>query len=60
MIPPGAFDLRIRQLPTTPIEFTNDFYNSQGDIIVQRTNININCVKWKDLEESPTHLLARP
>ena len=40
----GATDLRIKQLPTTPIEFTNDFYNLQGDIIVQKCDIDIDSV----------------
>ena len=40
----GATNLRNKQLPTTPIEFTNDFYNFQGDIIVQKSNIDIDSV----------------
>ena len=36
----GASDLRIKQLPTTTTEFTDGFYNSQGGIIVHRTNID--------------------
>ena len=36
----GATNLRIKQLPTTPLEFTNNFYNSQGNIIVQKSDID--------------------
>ena len=40
----GAFELSIKQLPTTLIEFTDGFYNSQGDTIVQRTNIDTDSI----------------
>ena len=40
----GATDLRIKQLPTTPVKFTNDFYNLQGEIIVQKSDIEIDLV----------------
>ena len=33
---PDALQKRLRQFPSTPIEFTDSFYNMEGDIIVQQ------------------------
>ena len=33
---------RLRQFPSTPIKFTEGFYNLEGDIIVQRNDIDDN------------------
>ena len=37
---PDSSQKRLRQFPSTLIEFTEGFYNLEGDIIVQRNNIN--------------------
>ena len=34
-----ATNLRIKQLPTTPVEFISNFYNSQGDIRYHCTKV---------------------
>ena len=36
---PNSSQKRLRQFPSTPIEFTEGFYNLEGDIIVQRSSI---------------------
>ena len=48
----GATILRIIQSPTTPIEFTDDFYNLQGDIIVQKSDIDIDSVDSRNSTNS--------
>ena len=37
---PNSSQKRLRQFPSTPIEFTEGFYNLEGDIIVQRSDID--------------------
>ena len=38
---PDATQKRLRQFPPTPIEQTDAFYNLEGQIIVQRSDIDI-------------------
>ena len=37
---PNSSQKRLRQFPSTPIEFTKGLYNLEGDIIVQRSDID--------------------
>ena len=41
--PISAVDQRLKELPTTPINATDDFYNIEGEINVQRSKWNF---KW--------------
>ena len=38
---PNASEKRLRQLPSTPIEVTDKFYNMEGDIIVQKRDVDV-------------------
>ena len=38
---PDTSQKRLRQFPPTPIDQTDMFYNMEGDIVVQRSDINI-------------------
>ena len=41
---PDALQKRIRQVLSIPFEFTDSFYNMEGDIIVRKTNIDNNSI----------------
>ena len=39
-----ASQRRLRQIPPTPIEFTDSFYDMEGNIIVQKTDVEDNSI----------------
>ena len=41
---PHASELRLGQFPPTPINTTDDFYNMEGNIIVQKSDIDYNSI----------------
>ena len=49
---PDALQKRLRQVPSTPIEFTDSFYNMEVGIIVQKTDINDSSISSNNLSIS--------
>ena len=41
---PNASQSRLKRFPSTLIEATNGFYNMEGDVIVQETDIDDNSI----------------
>ena len=49
---PDASQKRLRQVPSTPIEFTDSFYNMEGDIIVKKTDVGESSIISNNLSTS--------
>ena len=57
---PDTSQRRLRQFPSTQIEFTEGFYNMEGDVIVQKTDIDDNSLASNNSSTSSGRGCANP